>query len=167
MCVSTCGSSLAHKQKPSSCPSNKRTETYLMATVVLHGAVVNVVPAADCEFSAYQNVHICTLPASAWSHTCQVHCAFLCERMKMRVTMHNRSFSSSAKSARTEAWIAGTDYETAASQTATDTSGWVNGLSPFQWICLWLSQCPFDLSERGLPAASVQQQLRCSPEPGI
>lgn len=94
MCISTCGSSLAHKEKPSSCPSNKRTEMYLMATVVLHEVVVNVAPSADCELSACQNVRICTLSASAGvTHVPGALC----------LSVHVTSFSSRAKLARTEA----------------------------------------------------------------
>lgn len=44
MCISICGLSLAEKQKLSSYPNNKRTETHSLSTIVLHGPVVDVTP---------------------------------------------------------------------------------------------------------------------------
>lgn len=65
MCISTCGSSLAHKQKPSVVQAIEEQKHYLTATVVLRGAVINMAPTADCGFSAFQNVCVCMLSASA------------------------------------------------------------------------------------------------------
>lgn len=103
MCISTCGSSLAHKQKPSVVQAIEEQKHYLTATVVLHGAVVNMAPTADCGFSAFQMYVSVCYQHLLESHEGHVPFAFLHKTMKMRMAIPIPSFSSSAKLARAAA----------------------------------------------------------------
>ena len=148
----------------SSCPSNRRTQTYLMATVVLHGAVVNVAPTCRLWIQCLSK---CMCVSVRYQHLLESHVCLPVQKDEDEKGNACSFFFYQCKVSQSCGLTSKYDYETAASQTATDTSGWVNSASPLQWISLSLSQCPLDLSEWGLLAVSVQQQLCCSPEPGI